>query len=193
MRQIFGMNQPPPQETFSRCARHENFMLHLGEAIVAATVHGEGVRLTTSSRVDDVDFVIVGTGFEVDLARRPELARIEPDIARWRDVYTPPAGEEDAVLGAFPYLGPGFEFTERHPGAAPYLSRIFSSSFGAMPSLGSSAGVSTLRATVDRIARGVTRNLFVADAEAHFASLVAYDERELINTELASAAKEPSW
>jgi cation diffusion facilitator CzcD-associated flavoprotein CzcO len=193
MRHIFGMNQPPPQETFSRCARHGNFTVHMGEAIVAATVYGAGVRLTTSTRVDDVDFVIVGTGFVVDLACRPELVRIEPAIARWRDVYTPPAGDEDAVLGGFPYLGPGFEFTERRPGAAPYLSRIFSSTFAAMPSLGSSAGVSSLRASVDRIARGVTRNLFVAEAEAHFASLVAYNEPELTSTELASAAKEPSW
>jgi hypothetical protein len=186
------MNQPPPQETFSRCARHANFTVHLGEAIVAATLHGDAVRLTTTTRVDDVDFVIVGTGFVVDLARRPELARIEPAIARWRDVYAPPLDDDDAVLGAFPYLGPGFEFTQRRPGEAPYLSRIFTSTFAAMPSLGSSAGVSSLRASVERIARGVTRNLFVAEAEAHFASLAAYDDRELISTELASAAKEPA-
>jgi len=193
MRRIFGMNQPPPQETFSRCARHDNFMLYLGEAIVAASALGDGVQLTTSSRVDEVDFVIVGTGFSVDLAVRPELARIEPAIARWGDVYVPPAGEEDAVLAAFPYLGPSFEFTERRAGAAPYLGHIFSPTFGAMPSLGSAGGVSSLRTSVERIARGVTRNLFLAAAEAHLASLTAYDERELITTELASTAKEPSW
>ena len=30
MKIIFDMNQPPPQDTFDRCARHDNFSMRLG-------------------------------------------------------------------------------------------------------------------------------------------------------------------
>ena len=66
--------------------------------------------------------MIVGTGFVTDLRLRPELARVEPHIARWADRYTPPAGERTKTCSRHPYLGPNFEFTERTPGSAPYLA-----------------------------------------------------------------------
>lgn len=180
MKRIFDVNQPPPQDTFERCARFAGFALHLGAPLTAvAPNEGGGVRLTVPGATHDVDFLIVGTGFAVDLARRPELARFAGEIALWRDKYQPPAGEDHAVLSGFPYLGDRFQFTEKEPGSAPFLKNVFSYTFAAMPSLAGSAGISALKFGSERLTFGVTRNLFVEDADAHLAALMAYDEPEL--------------
>ena len=71
----------------------------------------------------DADFLILGTGFGVDLADRPELSAIAGDIATWSDRYEPPADRTNAEMGRHPYVGPGFELMEtatRHDaGTAP--------------------------------------------------------------------------
>ena len=48
-----------------------------------------------------------------------------------------------------------------------------------MPSLACSAGISALKFGVDRIAGGISRALFVEDADTHLQSLRDYDEQEL--------------
>ena len=63
--------------------------------------------------------------------------------------------------------------------SAPFLANIFSYTFAAMPSLACSAGISALKFGVDRIAHGVSRGLFVEDADAHLQSLREYKEPEL--------------
>ncbi|SFK17606.1 NAD(P)-binding domain-containing protein [Falsiroseomonas stagni] len=191
MRTIFAMNQPPPQETFSRCAAHAVFHLHLAAPLRALRMEGDAIILETPRGAVTADFLIVGTGLVVEPALRTELAAAAPHIARWRDRFTPPAGEEDAALGAFPYLTADFAFTERVEGSAPWLRRLRSSSFAAMASTASSGGISTLRPTVDRIARGITRDLFLDQAEADHAALAAYDERELVDLTLASEGTRP--
>jgi FAD-dependent urate hydroxylase len=191
MRTIFGMNQPPPQETFSRCAAHAAFHLHLGAPVRTLRMEGDAIAIDTPHGTIAADFLIVGTGLVVEPALRPELAAAAPFIARWRDRYAPPVGDEDAALGAFPYLTGDFAFTERVAGQAPWLSRLRSSSFAAMVSTASSGGISTLRPSVDRIARGITRDLFLDQAEADHAALVAYDERELTDLRLASEGTRP--
>jgi cation diffusion facilitator CzcD-associated flavoprotein CzcO len=179
MRLIFGMNQPPPQDAFDRCARFGNFAMALGRPPESVAFADGQVRIRTGSGVADYDFLIVGTGLAVDLAGRPELRRIAPDIALWRDRHVPEADEADDVLGGYPYLGRSFELLEKHPGRAPWLAHIHSYTFGAMPSLACSAGISNLKFGVERVVRGITRGLFVADAELHLKSLQAYAEMEL--------------
>jgi hypothetical protein len=48
-----------------------------------------------------------------------------------------------------------------------------------MPSLGCSAGISALKFGVERIVSGISRDLFVEDADAHLQSLFNYNEPEL--------------
>ena len=194
MRRFFAMNQPPPQDTFERCARHAAFDLHLGSPVQAVAVDDDGIRLTTPTGAFSADFLIVGTGFVVDLAARPELARFADAIALWSDRFTPPDGEKSALLGAYPYLGGAFQFTEKQPGAAPFLDRLYCHSHGAMLSLGATAGISQLKFSTDRIAFGITRQLFRADAEAFVAGLDDYAEVELdltayAQSRMASAAR----
>jgi cation diffusion facilitator CzcD-associated flavoprotein CzcO len=179
MKIIFDMNQPPPQDTFDRCTRHHNFSVRLGCPLRDVRFENEKIWLTSPEGMKAFDFLIAGTGFSVDLAARPELARLHDKIARWSDRYLPPEGSEHPLLGAYPYLSPSFQFTERVEGSAPCLANIFSYTFAAMPSLACSAGISALKFGVDRIAAGITRGLFIEDADTHLQSLRDYDEPEL--------------
>jgi FAD-dependent urate hydroxylase len=179
MKTIFDMNQPPPQETYDRCIRHENFSMRLGCAPERVGFENEKILLTHAHGTGAFDFLIAGTGFAVDLAARPELARFQDRIGCWSDRYHPPPGEEHPLLGAYPYLSPSFQFTEKIEGTAPFLANIFSYTFAAMPSLACSAGISALKFGIDRITTGISRGLFIEDADAHLQSLRDYDEREL--------------
>jgi cation diffusion facilitator CzcD-associated flavoprotein CzcO len=182
MKIIFDMNQPPPQETFDRCTRHDNFFMRPGCPIDGIGFADEKILLTTARGTAAFDFLIAGTGFAVDLAARPELARFHDKIARWSDRYSPPDGERHPLLGSYPYLSSSFQFTEKVSGSAPFLANIFSYTFAAMPSLACSAGISALKFGVDRIAGGISRALFVEDADKHLQSLRDYDEQELDST-----------
>jgi cation diffusion facilitator CzcD-associated flavoprotein CzcO len=184
MKTIFDMNQPPPQDTFERCARFKRFRFHLGSPVESVSLDDDQIRLTTPKDVQSFDFLIAGTGFNVDFPARPELARFASAIACWRDRYTPPKEWESASLGEYPYLSANFQFTEKNPGEAPFLKNIFSYTFAAMPSLACSAGISALKFGVERVAHGITRELFLADADEHFAALQRYDEPELDMTVL---------
>jgi FAD-dependent urate hydroxylase len=142
-------------------------------------VRGDAIEITTESERFEVDFVIVATGFATDLAARPELSRFEPFIARWADRYAAPAAEAHEDLARHPYLGPAFEFTEREPGQAPYLSYLYNYTFGGLLSMGfGGASISGLKYSVARLVSGITRSFFVEDREAYFRSLCDFSEEE---------------
>jgi len=124
-----------------------------------------------------VDLVMLGIGFAKDLAARPGLAPHAASIARWADRHAPQAGEDWDQLGAHPYLGPGFEFTERIPGTAPRLARVHDFNTGAVASLGPVCnGITGLKHGVPRLVAGVARALFIEDADRHLADLMCYDK-----------------
>ncbi|HEY4014078.1 MAG TPA: NAD(P)/FAD-dependent oxidoreductase [Polyangiaceae bacterium] len=178
--QILRMGQLPPADTYRRATRHAGFHLHAGAAWKSLDVDGDTVRVTTGDDgVFECDFVIVGTGFVTDLRLRPELAKIEKDIARWADRFTPPEGDAHEDLLRHPYLGPSFEFTERTPGAAPHLAYLYNYTFGGLLSLGfGGSSISGMKYSIPRLVSGVTGSLFVEDRDHHFEALRAYDEVE---------------
>jgi len=171
---------PPPQDAFERCRRFANFAIHTGCPWQAAREEGDAVAIETARGPFVFDFVIFAAGIATDLTIRPELAAFARQIALWGDRFTPPAGEESELLARHPYLGPAFEFTEREPGNAAFLSRIYNFTFGATPSHGlTGAAVTGMRYGVPRLIGGVVRRLFVEDAEHYYRDLVAYDVPEL--------------
>jgi cation diffusion facilitator CzcD-associated flavoprotein CzcO len=185
MRSLFTLSQPPPQETWDRCAAFAGFRVHPGAPIDAVAMEGDAIRIATPRGAFRADFLILGTGLAVDLARRPELADVARHAALWRDRYAPPPGEEHPSIGSFPYLGPDCAFTPRGAEGA-WVSRVRSVSFGSLVSTVSSAGISMLRPTVERIARGIVRDLFLEQAGSDHDRLLAYDEQELVSLRLAS-------
>jgi cation diffusion facilitator CzcD-associated flavoprotein CzcO len=132
------------------------------------------------------DFIVFATGTETDLSARPELAPIVHQIALWRDRFTAPAGEENDELAMHPYLGTAFEFIEREPGTAPFLSRLHSFTYGAMPSHGlTGAAILGMKYGVPRLVNGLVRDLFLEDAPQHYRDLLAFEVPELETLESA--------
>ena len=177
--QILRMGQLPPADTLARAQQHSAFHLHAGAGWKSLTRRGDSVDIETENGVLSVDFVIVATGFVTDLSTRPELARLAAQIALWSDRYAPPNAEHHEDLARHPYLGSGFEFTEKTPGAAPYLAYLYNYTFGGLLSMGfGGASISGLKYSAERLVSAITGSLFVEDRAAHFASLCAFAEAE---------------
>jgi len=180
IRQIVRMGQLPPADTLKRARQHAGFHLHAGCAWSAVETNGDGVIIRTlAGDAHEVDFVIVGTGFVTDLARRPELREIEQHIARWSDRFHPPPTEASADLLRHPYLGPAFEHTEKVPGEAPYVRTLYNFTFGGLLSMGfGGASISGMKYSIPRLVGGITSSFFVEDRERHFDSLRTFAEAE---------------
>lgn len=177
--QILRMGQLPPADTLARAQQHPAFVLRAGSEWKALGERDGAVVIDTEQDRFEVDFVIVATGFVTDLATRSELRNFEPHIARWADRYTPPESERNEDLLRHPYLGPGFEFTERSPGSAPYLAHLFNYTFGGLLSMGfGGASISGLKYSSTRLVSGITRSFFCEDSAAHYEGLRNFAETE---------------
>ena len=176
MRRFFALQQPPTQEMFDRATRDPRFRMVLGAPWRHVAVEDGRVRVATDDGAWTFDHILLGTGFRTDLARRPELAALVDEVALWSDRFAPPAGEEDPELARYPYLGRGFELTEKTPGAAPHLRRIHIFNNGAVPSLGPVCnGVTGLKYGAPKIVAAIVESLFVEDADRHLDALMSYD------------------
>lgn len=176
MRKILEMREGFPQPTYDRCARHANFTLHEGAPVEAVRQTAGGVELQTPRGTITADFVICGTGIDMNFAGRGELRRFAGNIATWADRYQPPASEHNARLGRFPYLADDYAFTERVPGETPWISDIHLFAIASTMSFGpSGSSINAMTTAVPKLVNGLTRGLFRADVERHWASLSAYD------------------
>lgn len=191
MRHLYTIGQPPPEPTWNKAMATEGLSLHPATPWQALSLTGDGaIRVDTGGgQTREYDFVIAATGHLTDLATRPELGTLAPDIALWRDRYTPPPELAEPKLEPFPYLGRYGEFTEKVPGAAPWLQRVFTITRGAVLSLGPvSASGSNMKYTAPRLIAGVTRQLFLDNANAQYEEIVGNEWHEL--AEVAAAAAE---
>src|SRR5262249_21733285 len=114
----------PTTDAVERTVAFPNFHLHLAAPWKHVAAENGGVALHAASKEFRCDFVIVGTGYCVDLAARAELADFHDKVLLWRDRFAPSAGDEDEFLGAHPYLGEGHEYLEKTQGIASYLRDI---------------------------------------------------------------------
>jgi cation diffusion facilitator CzcD-associated flavoprotein CzcO len=177
------VQSPPPHETVLRTIRHAGFALHLGAPVLAARRHGGRVALVAAGGQAMADFLIVGTGFRIDLARDALLGPLAPLLATWADRYEPPEALRRPDLGRFPWLGDGFELTERTGGACPDLGRVHLFNHAATLSLGAIASdIPGVNAGAERLAGRIVRHLFREDFADTRDRLVAFDEAELIST-----------
>nr|WP_282572242.1 NAD(P)/FAD-dependent oxidoreductase [Roseomonas acroporae] len=176
MSRILGLREGFPQHTWDRCAAHPNFTLRGGAPWLGARAVDGEVEAETPQGPHRADFVICGTGIEMDFARRPELARLAGNIARWSDRYAPPEAERDERLGRFPYLAPDYALTERAPGRTPWMRDIHLFAIASTMSFGpSGSSINAMTTAVPKLVAGLTRGLFMGDLERHWASLDAYD------------------
>ncbi len=204
---IFEQQIPPPWETVRRCDAFDNFELRLGTPWLDVAPDASGVTVALpGGATERFDAVIFGTGFDVDLLDRPEVARYTPLIDTWANHVSAEEARRHPEAARFPYLGAGFELRPRPAAggdrgaaadngsaatdAAPpdrataeALSRMRLFNWGATMSHGALAGdIPGLAIGATRLAQAIARDLFVEDADWHWARLLAHDEPELIAT-----------
>lgn len=176
MSRILGMREGFPQQTYDRCASHAAFRLRTGAPWTGACVAGDAVTIETPAGPYTADFLICGTGVEMDFARRPELARIAGNIARWFDRYDPPPDERDDRLARFPYLAADYSLLPRVSGLTDWMTNIHLFNIASTMSFGpSGASINAMTTAVPKLVRGLTRGLFMGDVERHWRSLQEYD------------------
>ncbi len=174
MYRLLSFPMPPPQDSVDRVMRHPNISVHYGTPVLDAA---PGVRLRMPSGWHETDFVILGTGFQVDLHTRPELAPIADHVARWADRYMPPGDRTNADMGEHPYLGSGFELVEKIPGTMPGLRRIRTFNGGAMVSTGPIAtGLNGMPFGLPRLIRAISCEFLRDQAAEALEEFETYDE-----------------
>ncbi|WP_319024811.1 NAD(P)/FAD-dependent oxidoreductase [Nisaea sediminum] len=181
MNHLLTLREAFPKETWERTARHDAFELLTGAPWLSCDVRDGRVEIVTPKRKLEADFLIVGTGFDIDLAAVPEFSDIAAHAALWRDRFQPPAGEENPRLGRYPYLDPTYAFQEREPGTAGWLRHVRLFTFGATLSFGpSGSSINAMKFAVPRLVSGIVRDLFTEDVAQHWDSLKAYDLPEFL-------------
>jgi cation diffusion facilitator CzcD-associated flavoprotein CzcO len=157
-----------PQDAVDRVLKFPNFHLHLASPWLSAREDSGRIAAEAAGGAYRFDFVIAGTGYAADPNLRPEFADFARHILLWRDRFTPPPAEEDPFLGTHPYLGPGNEFMEKSPGAAPYLNDIHCFNPAGFVSFGVPIGdVPSMKRGHASVTAQISRDLFLADFDHH--------------------------
>jgi cation diffusion facilitator CzcD-associated flavoprotein CzcO len=181
MRAVLEMREGFPQATYDRCARHGNFHLHEGVPIEAATRTKDRVELRTPHGEFAADFVICGTGIDMNFAGRRELRHCAANIATWADRYQPPMDELSPRLGRFPYLADDYALCERIAGITSWISDIHVFAIASTMSFGASgSSINAMTTAVPKLVHGLTRALFRADVERYWASFRAYETPQAV-------------
>lgn len=180
MHYSFITQTPPPRGSTLRVSQHENAYFHFECGIEAVRMEGREVVVTTRQGEVRGDFLILGTGFQIDPLARTELAGYADRILLWRDCYQPPAELAHEELGKFPYVGRDFAFKEREPGTAPWLSNIHCFNYGASVSLGKVSGdIPGISEGASWLAGAIAAQFYQQDIAAHWQTLQNYDAPEL--------------
>ena len=112
----------------------------------------------------------------MNFAGRPELRNCAANIATWADRYQPPPDERSPRLGRFPYLADDYALMERVAGETPWIADIHVFAIASTMSFGASgSSINAMTTAVPKLVHGLTRGLFRADIERHWASFKAYD------------------
>ncbi len=181
MQHILSLREGFPQQTYDRCARHANFRLIAGAPCRAQLGEDQHVMLDTPKGQFTADFIIAATGVDMDFSQRPELAGFADNIATWRDRYEPPDAEKDDRLSRYPYLSGDFGLVEKVAGRTPWIENIHVFSIASTMSFGpSGSSINAMTTCVPKLVSSITKGLFRADVEQHWASLKDYDVPQAI-------------
>ncbi|WP_424990556.1 NAD(P)-binding domain-containing protein [Fluviibacterium sp. S390] len=185
MQYSFATQTPSPHGSTLRVSRHDNAYFHFGKATTKTEQVGDQVKISFADGTSwTADFLILGTGFVTDPLQRKEFGDAAGQIQLWQDVYTPPAEEENADLGRFPYLNPDFTFREKVPGTAPWLKNVYCFNYGATASLGKVSGdIPGVSEGAAWLARDIAATLYTEDVDTHWQGMLDYDTPELDGTE----------
>jgi cation diffusion facilitator CzcD-associated flavoprotein CzcO len=181
---ILGEGTPPPHESVLRCTRHAGFGIHFGESWTAVSDTADGIAIKTTKGSYVFDAAVIAIGFDVDLVQRQELAAFREQILTWGDRVAPEQAAAHPEAARFPYLGDGMQMLEREIGTMPTLGSLHVFNWGVTMSHGALAGdIPGLGIGATRLANGIVRDLFVADADAYFIRMQAQEDDGLKPTD----------
>jgi cation diffusion facilitator CzcD-associated flavoprotein CzcO len=170
---------PPPRDSMLRCTRHKNFSIFARCTPRAVEIKDNRVLLDTTRGRLAFDFLVLATGLTVDWDQRPEFAALKDRIVLWRDRFMP-EGHTDFDQAEHPFVGPNFEFLERTPGSAPWVSRIHCFTFPAYLSHGPISGdIPAISIGAERVAHGVASALFAEDYDRTWRRMTGWSNPEL--------------
>jgi len=180
---MLAAGSPPPHESVLRVQKLPGFSFHFAEPWLDMIVEGAGVTVKTTKATEHFDVVLLGTGFDVDMARRAELAAFVPNIKLWGDVRSPEEADENPDAALYPYLGRGFELMEKEPGRTPLLGNIHVFNWGSILSHGPLAGdIPGLFVGSPRLTQAISHSLFRADMAQHVQNMFNQEDPELAPT-----------
>ena len=180
IRRMQQMPVPPPRWTVERCTAHDAYELRMGVHWSAVRAVSQGIEVDSvdaqgRTRTEHFDFVIVGSGFHVDVQSIPWLGNLRKEIKLWGDTGL----TADDSLGKYPYLDRGMKLVSRD-GSASALSHIHMFNPAALLSAGvACTGVSTMPMALDIVSDGVLADLLIEDADTISDWLESYDEPEV--------------
>jgi hypothetical protein len=149
-----------------------------GWTAVEETPQGLVLTLTTGER-HEADFIILGTGFEVDLEKVGYLDGLRDDILLWRDVASLDDTPIDRAIGRHPYLGPNLECRGRSPAADRILSNLIIANNAALVSIGPGyTGMNGSPFTSTRVVEGIVEQLYLQDADTYITALENFEHSE---------------
>jgi cation diffusion facilitator CzcD-associated flavoprotein CzcO len=157
-----------------RCEKFKGFSLAFDFVWQDIFERRETILVKTNKGEKQFDAVVVCTGFDVNLMERPEIAPFRDAIETWRSHVPPSEAQKYPEEARFPYLGGAFELRGKD------LGRIHIFNWGCTMSHGALAGdIPGLEIGARRLANGIVRDLFVEDADEHWARAQKHNEDEL--------------
>jgi cation diffusion facilitator CzcD-associated flavoprotein CzcO len=151
-----------PLDSLERAVAFPGFRIHLNTSLADVAITGNGqIGARAGQTALRFDHLIAATGYRIDLAAQPELARIHEQVALWRHRFQPAPGDENTAGGYHPYLGPGFEFLPRAQTGAEYLRNIHCFNLAAAVSFGVPVGDVPSMVDHPRLVTAIARDLYV--------------------------------
>lgn len=177
------MGQPPVGKCVKEAYELNNFSIEFSSPWENAYQNGDEVIVQTKNGEYSFDYLILATGWVCDLTKRKELKNFVSNIALWADKYTPENNRKYEKLLKFPYLGRGFQFTEKLQGKTPYINSIFNMTGGGLISNGFCAGtgLTGMKYSIDLITHEIVSQFFVKNADKFYASFDNYDKEDFPN------------
>jgi cation diffusion facilitator CzcD-associated flavoprotein CzcO len=180
MMRMVQRNAPPPTiRALERVDKNPNFRIHFDSPLVSTALVGDEVAIRTANGNHAVDYLILGTGFFVDLSCSKFLAPIYNEIALWRDRFPEARTSDSEKYQNSPYLDRHYEFTEKVPGQAPYLKHIYNFNQTAQLSMGPTGRVSGLKYGIRRLMDGISGSFLSEDYARHLESVIAYNDSDM--------------
>lgn len=175
---LFAQSTPPARGTIQRLLAHHALQLSPDTTIQHAQVVDNTLCLRdTNGQNHEADFLIFATGYQTDLARRPELKRLVADIQRMQH------SELGAELGQneLPVLNPDFSFAQApNQTANPLLERVHCFTQQALLSVGKICGdIPSISTGANQLCQAIVAKLYRDDFDYQLEQLKHYDELEV--------------